>query len=171
MLVDNAPDQGRPGRLVVAALQGRQPVDGRHASGIADTDPGGGVLERQARGLARPDQDLGIDCRHRSAAKRSIRPSFPRRDRSATVRLYTERMQYTIRGVPAVVDDALRERARAAGKSLNEVVVDALAAGAGVTAAPPKRRDLSEVAGAWKTDEAVEAALAAQDEPDEDLWK
>ena len=80
-------------------------------------------------------------------------------------------MQYTTRGIPAVVDDALRERARAAGKSLNEVVVDALAAGAGVTAAPPRRRDLSEVAGAWKTEKAVEAALAAQDEPDEDLWK
>ena len=64
-------------------------------------------------------------------------------------------MQYTIRGIPAVVDDALRARARAAGKSLNEVVVDALAAGAGVTAAPRKRRDLGDVAGTWETDEAV----------------
>ncbi len=80
-------------------------------------------------------------------------------------------MQYTIRGIPAVVDDALRARARAAGKSLNEVVVDALAAGAGVTAAPRKRRDLGDVAGTWETDEAVESALAAQDEPDEDLWR
>lgn len=80
-------------------------------------------------------------------------------------------MQYTIRGIPAVVDDALRARARAAGKSLNEVVLDALAAGAGVTAAPRKRRDLGDVAGTWKTDEAVESALAAQDEPDEDLWR
>lgn len=80
-------------------------------------------------------------------------------------------MQYTIRGIPAVVDDALRARARAAGKSLNEVVVDALAAGAGVTAAPRKRRDLGDVAGTWETDEAVESALATQDEPDEDLWR
>lgn len=79
-------------------------------------------------------------------------------------------MQYTIRGIPAAVDDALRARARAAGKSLNEVVVDALATGAGVTAAPRKRRDLSDVAGAWKADKAVELALAAQDEPDEGLW-
>ncbi len=80
-------------------------------------------------------------------------------------------MQYTIRGIPAVVDDALRARARAAGKSLNEVVVDALAAGAGVTVAPRRRRDLGDVAGTWKTDKAVESALAAQDEPDEDLWR
>ena len=80
-------------------------------------------------------------------------------------------MQYTIRNIPTVVDDALRARARAAGKSLNEVVVDALAAGAGVTEVPRKRRDLGDVAGSWKTDEAVESALAAQDEPDEDLWR
>ena len=80
-------------------------------------------------------------------------------------------MQYTIRGIPTVVDDALRARARAAGKSLNEVVVDALAAGAGVTVAPGRRRDLGDLAGTWETDEAVESALAAQDEPDEDLWR
>ena len=79
-------------------------------------------------------------------------------------------MQYTIRGIPTAVDDALRARVRAAGKSLNEVVVNALAAGAAVTATPRKRRDLSDVAGAWKTDKAVESALAAHDEPDEDLW-
>ena len=59
------PDQDRPGRRVLAALQGRKPVDGRHAPGIPDADLGDGVLERQARGFARPRQDLGIDCRHR----------------------------------------------------------------------------------------------------------
>ena len=79
-------------------------------------------------------------------------------------------MQYAIRGIPAVVDDALRARARAAGKSLNDVVIDALVAGARVTATSRKRRDLSDVAGAWKTDKAVESALAAQDESDEGLW-
>lgn len=84
---------------------------------------------------------------------------------------YRQCMQYTIRGVPAVVDDALRMRARENGKSLNEVVIDALAAGVGVTRAPRRRRDLSDVAGSWDADAAVEAALAAQDEPDLDLWR
>ena len=41
-------------------------------------------------------------------------------------------MQYTIRRIPRAVDDAIRERARATGKSLNEAVVDTLAQGAGV---------------------------------------
>ncbi|MDQ3696930.1 MAG: hypothetical protein M3373_02740 [Gemmatimonadota bacterium] len=80
-------------------------------------------------------------------------------------------MQYTIRGIPAAVDNALRERARAAGKSLNEAAVDALTEGAGMAGAPRKRRDLSEIAGAWKADKAVESALAAQDHVDEDLWR
>ncbi|MCC7154091.1 MAG: hypothetical protein IT161_05915 [Bryobacterales bacterium] len=80
-------------------------------------------------------------------------------------------MQYTIRGVPVAVDQALRERARAAGKSLNEAVVDALALGAGMTGSRRKRRDLADIAKAWKAGKAVEAALADQDRVDEDLWR
>ena len=80
-------------------------------------------------------------------------------------------MQYTIRGVPAAVDDALRERARVGGKSLNEAAIDALAEGSGVVRTPRKRRDLDDVAGTWKADKAVESALAAQDHVDEDLWR
>ena len=45
-------------------------------------------------------------------------------------------MQYTIRGVPAAVDNALRARARADGKSLNEAAIEALAEGS----APSARR-------------------------------
>lgn len=84
---------------------------------------------------------------------------------------YPDRMQYTVRGVPAVVDDALRRRARETGRSLNEVVIDALAAGAGVTRPPRRRRDLSDLAGTWDSDATVEEVLAAQDEPDPDLWR
>lgn len=80
-------------------------------------------------------------------------------------------MQYTIRGVPAAVDDALRQRARAAGKSLNEAAIDALAEGSGVAATPRRRRDLEDIAGTWKADKEVESALADQDRVDEDLWQ
>lgn len=81
-------------------------------------------------------------------------------------------MQYTIRGVPPALDSALRARARAAGKSLNEAAVDALAEGAGIgTVAARKRRDLADIAGTWKADKAVESALADQDRVDEDLWR
>lgn len=84
---------------------------------------------------------------------------------------YNECMQYTIRGIFPALDNALRERARSEGKSLNEAALDALALGAGVAGKPQKRRDLSGIAGTWKADKAVDAALAAQDAVDEDLWR
>ena len=80
-------------------------------------------------------------------------------------------MQYTIRGIPAAVDNAIRERARVAGKSLNEAAIDALAEGAGMAGTSRKRRDLDDIAGTWKADQALEAALAAQDRADEHLWR
>jgi len=80
-------------------------------------------------------------------------------------------MQYTIRGIPVAVDNALRERARAAGKSLNKAAVDALTDGSGMAGRPRKRRDLADVARTWKAERAVESALADQDQVDEDLWR
>ena len=80
-------------------------------------------------------------------------------------------MQYTIRGIPPAVDHALRARARATGKSLNEATVTALAEGTGVTGAPRKRRHLGDIAGTWKADKALESALAAQDRVDKALWR
>lgn len=80
-------------------------------------------------------------------------------------------MQYTIRGIPVAVDQVLRERARVAGKSLNEAAVDALAEGTGMTGRRRKRRDLTDLAKTWRADKAVEAALADQDRVDEDLWR
>ncbi len=80
-------------------------------------------------------------------------------------------MQYTIRGVPEALDTALRERARVARKSLNDAAIDALAEGAGVTGRRRKRRSLADIAGTWKRDKGIEAALSAQDQVDADLWK
>ena len=80
-------------------------------------------------------------------------------------------MQYTLRGIPESLDAALRERARAAGKSLNEVAIEALIFGAGVSTAPRQRRNLDDIAGTWKKDKAFDEAIADQRRIDEDLWK
>jgi plasmid stability protein len=72
-------------------------------------------------------------------------------------------MRYTIRGIPSTVDAALRQRARAGGKSLNEAAVDALTEATGIAGRPRKRRDLTDIAGTWKADKATESALADQD--------
>ena len=80
-------------------------------------------------------------------------------------------MQYTIRNVPGVLDDALRKAAREKGKSLNEVTIEALARGAGITGKPRRQRDLGDIAGTWHKDPAFDSALAAQDTIDEEMWR
>ena len=80
-------------------------------------------------------------------------------------------MQYTIRNVPDYLDTALREAARARGKSLNEVAIDALVRGAGLGDGPRCHRDLSGIAGSWKRDPAIDSAVAAQDTVDEAMWR
>lgn len=84
---------------------------------------------------------------------------------------YDKCMQYTIRGIPRAIDAALRRRARAERRSLNAVVVDALASGVGVHGHRDPRRDLKGVAGTWQEDPAFAAALDAQDQVDEALWR
>jgi hypothetical protein len=90
---------------------------------------------------------------------------------SGEVSAYIERMQYTIRSIPPAVDEAVRERARAEGKSINEIAVAALVDGLGLGAEDIVRRDVSDIAGTWVDEAAVNDALAAQDQVDEGLWK
>lgn len=80
-------------------------------------------------------------------------------------------MQYTIRNVPETLDEALRKAARERGKSLNEVAVEALARGAGITQDRTRQRDLRDIAGTWRKDPAFDSALAAQDTIDKDMWR
>jgi hypothetical protein len=80
-------------------------------------------------------------------------------------------MQYTIRNVPDTLDEALRKVARARGKSLNEVAIEALARGAGVTGESRRQRDLGDIADTWRKDAAFDRALAAQHAIDEEMWK
>jgi plasmid stability protein len=84
---------------------------------------------------------------------------------------YNMCMQYTIRNVPEILDEALRRAARARGKSLNEVAVEALARGAGIAGESHRQRDLGDIAGTWRKDAAFDRALAAQDTVDEEMWQ
>jgi len=84
---------------------------------------------------------------------------------------YNSCMQYTIRNVPDTLDEALRRTARERGKSLNEVAVEALARGAGITGELNRQRDLADIAGTWRKDPAFDSALASQDTIDEEMWR
>jgi hypothetical protein len=80
-------------------------------------------------------------------------------------------MQYTIRNVPRTLDAALRRAARERRKSLNEVAIEALARGAGVSGERGRQRDLGDIAGTWRKDPAFDRAVAALDTTDEEMWR
>ena len=80
-------------------------------------------------------------------------------------------MQYTIRNVPDLLDEALRRSAREQGKSLNKVAIEALVRGAGLSEHRSRQLDLGDIAGSWRKDPAFETALAAQDTIDAELWR
>jgi hypothetical protein len=80
-------------------------------------------------------------------------------------------MQYTLRNIPALLDRMLRRKAREQGTSLNEVAIQALARGAGITEQPVRHRNLRDLAGKWEHDAPFEAALRDQDSVDEQLWR
>ena len=80
-------------------------------------------------------------------------------------------MQYTLRDVPSPVDAELRRRARIEGKSLNAIAIEALIRGAGLSEAPIRMRDLSDIAGTWQEDPEFDQAVAEQDRIDEQLWR
>ena len=79
--------------------------------------------------------------------------------------------QYTIRGVPPVVDRALRRRARQEGKSINTVAVEALARGMEIEAKPVAHTDLDALIGSWQEDPAFAAALADFERIDAEVWR
>jgi hypothetical protein len=80
-------------------------------------------------------------------------------------------MQYTLRNIPEALDEALRERARSENKSLNQVVLEALARAFGVGRRATRHRDLSDLKGRWLEDPDFEQAIADQDRVDEEMWK
>jgi plasmid stability protein len=84
--------------------------------------------------------------------------------------MYSKRSQYTIRNVPQYVDRALRQRAKQAGKSFNQVVVEALGKGAG--AHRPVFDDLDFMIGSMSKGDAkaLEREVVEQRRIDRKLW-
>ncbi len=79
--------------------------------------------------------------------------------------------QYTIRNIPDSVDRTLKQRAKAAGKSFNQIALEALTIGAGQNLKP--KRDFTEVIGSLSSREAktLEEDIRLQHQIDPGLWK
>ena len=78
-------------------------------------------------------------------------------------------MQYTIRGIPGYLDSGIRLYAEKESKSLNQALLDMLAAELGFFGKHKKNESLMELAGSWQEDPAADKALAEMRMVDEDL--
>jgi len=82
----------------------------------------------------------------------------------------TKTVQYTIRGVPAFVDRAIRARAKKENKSLNQLALEALQLALGLDQ-PKVHTDLDELIGTWVEDPEFDKAIEEQDQIDEEKWR
>ena len=78
-------------------------------------------------------------------------------------------MQYTIRGIPGYLDSGTRQYAEKESKSLNQALLDMLAAELGFFGKHEKNESLMELAGTWQEDPAADKALAEMRMVDENL--
>lgn len=70
-------------------------------------------------------------------------------------------MQYTVRGIPPEVDQALRRKARDRRVSLNQLLANELINASGASN-DRRYRSLKQVAGRWKEDPEFDKALKDQ---------
>ncbi len=72
-------------------------------------------------------------------------------------------VRYTIRSVPPEVDRALRKKAKAVGKTLNDTIIEALCRESGVTTDDTLHHDLDHLIGAWVDDPEFDRVMAEMD--------
>ena len=124
------------------------------------------IRSRVGRSKARSNFEAGSSCHcsTRLPGATLALPAFS--DYSA----YIMNRQYTIRGVPAELDRALRRRARREARSLNAVVVETLARGLELEAEPVRYTDLDHLIGTWQEDPEFDRAVADFERVDGEAW-
>ena len=80
-------------------------------------------------------------------------------------------IQYTLRGIPRRVDEALRRKAKQEGASLNQAAIEAIAMSLGLAEEKPVYHDLDDLAGTWVEDPAFDKAIQEMDTVDAGLWR
>jgi hypothetical protein len=79
-------------------------------------------------------------------------------------------VQYTVRGIPKEVDQALRKKAHQRKVILNRLLIEELTSATG--AAPGRKlRSLQGIAGKWREDPEFDRALQEQRQIDWSAWR
>jgi len=81
------------------------------------------------------------------------------------------KIQYTIRNIPPVVDQVIRKRAKQTGKSFNQTVVDLLSLQTFGTTKPKVDKNFDWLFGQNTIDENFDEILREQRKVDEKLWQ
>ena len=84
---------------------------------------------------------------------------------------YMDGHQLTIRRVPERVKKLLQELAKREEKSLNQVSLEVLERGLGLTGDEVVYHDLDDLAGTWVDDPEFDKAIEEQHRVDPELWK
>jgi hypothetical protein len=80
-------------------------------------------------------------------------------------------MQYTLRNISKATDRALRARAKSEGKSLNQVLLEAIQRGLGLNGEVREYDDLDWFLGTGGLEDSVMKAIAEHDLVHPDDWK
>ena len=80
-------------------------------------------------------------------------------------------VQYTIRSIPERINRHLRKKAKAEHKSLNQVVIECITRGLGLSGEKVYYHDLDDLAGTWQTDPEFDKVMEEMDRIDPELWK
>lgn len=79
--------------------------------------------------------------------------------------------RYTVRGISDALDLAIKQRAKEDGKSINSVVLEAIAIGLKLNIEPLEFSDHDDFIGTWREDPEFDSAMKAFERIDEDCWK
>jgi hypothetical protein len=80
-------------------------------------------------------------------------------------------IQYTLRGIPPPLDEALRRKSRQEGHSINQTAIEVLRTGLILNGDSIRHHDLDFLAGSWVEDPSFDEAIRSQDRVDEKLWR
>ncbi|NQT85163.1 hypothetical protein HQ560_00260 [bacterium] len=83
----------------------------------------------------------------------------------------TQRIQYTLRGIPQELDEALRRRAKEERISLNKAVIQTLDEGLRASGEEILHHDLDDLIGTWVDDPEFDKIIAEMDVIDPEIWE
>jgi len=82
-----------------------------------------------------------------------------------------QKIQYTVRGIPRELDEALRREAKQEGISLNKAVIQAIEEGLKRSGVEVLNHDFDDLIGTWVDDPEFDKIIEEMDVIDPEMWE